>query len=59
MRPGPAGEVSKQWDLLCALPVPPLVGKVPAGLSWVGGWDQAGQEERQGWGQAGQQERQG
>lgn len=23
MRPGPAGEVSKQWDLLCALPVPP------------------------------------
>lgn len=25
MRPGPAGEVSKQWDLLCALPVPPLL----------------------------------
>lgn len=28
MSPGPTGEVSKQWDLLCVLPVLPLLEKL-------------------------------
>ena len=41
-RPGPAGEGSKPWGPLCALP---LVGKGPGGLSWAGGGTKLGRRK--------------